>query len=748
MRRTAKTLALGLALSLGLTLAAPLAGAKTISSAGAENLFFYAEDGAGKNVLIDVIPMEDLKAAAGEEHYHFSVTDNYPTTQYCEAVGLTIPELVELAAARSDVRGASALRFEPGGEVAFMATDSYGNYSRTWSWEVLYGVKRYYFEGLFGADGWKSAWEIAGEDNAKYGVDLETYNAEYRDSDPYYADKRAVFEAGVETPVLLATESYSGRTTSSTLVASTEPGIAAQIAANGGTAAGSLRDMLSDETALRFCLPMTEADLMAAHRTAYDNFKWIYNIRLAMESSPITSLGTVAAPTASFSLSGDTLTITASCATAGAQLYYSFDGAPQIPYTGPVTYDTGGRDLSADPVTFYLTAVKPGYDDAGVTALKYPQSGVTFQTLYSGLTGQDAVFTAEEGVSSADWDSWSGAVLGVSMKAPGGSSYAALKEGQYALDGGAKTVTLDRSLFTEDGAYSFIIYARGFANKTLSLSVKRGAPALAGVTAPLGSDVAITFDDPAYQNGLYLYLAPEGGEGALISSSYVDRTAEGRAVIRAAWFALDSCPVKEPGRYTLEVVNSGYSPASQTITLTLTEPGEFTDVEAGAWYAGAVSWVVEQGLFNGTGNGRFSPGGAMTRSMFATVFHRLAGSPAPAAPAPFTDVEAGSWYGAAVAWAAEQGHLTGTGGGRFSPEEEITLGQMAAVLWRYAGSPAAASAVPDSLGAVSDWAASAMSWAAETGLLDGVEGSLSAQAPATRAQVAQVMMNNAQERSA
>ena len=171
-------------------------------------------------------------------------------------------------------------------------------------------------------------------------------------------------------------------------------------------------------------------------------------------------------------------------------------------------------------------------------------------------------------------------------------------------------------------------------------------------------------------------------------------------------------------------------------------------MEAGAWYAGAVSWVVEQGLFNGTGNGRFSPGGAMTRSMFATVFHRLAGSPAPAAPAPFTDVEAGSWYGAAVAWAAEQGHLTGTGGGRFSPEEEITLEQMAAVLWRYAGSPAAASAVPDSLGAVSDWAASAMSWAAETGLLDGVEGSLSAQAPATRAQVAQVMMNNAQERSA
>ena len=105
-----------------------------------------------------------------------------------------------------------------------------------------------------------------------------------------------------------------------------------------------------------------------------------------------------------------------------------------------------------------------------------------------------------------------------------------------------------------------------------------------------------------------------------------------------------------------------------------------------------------------------------------------------------------------VADAAEMlrllGVVDGTGGGAFSPAAEITLEQMVTVLWRYAGSPAAEAAVPDSLGAVSDWAAGAMSWAAETGLLDGVGGSLTAQAPASRAQVAQVMMNNAQERSA
>ena len=70
--------------------------AKTQESAGAENVFFYAADTDGKAVLLKVIPFADLKAISHGRpdggNYAISTTDNYPTTQYCEARGLTVPE--------------------------------------------------------------------------------------------------------------------------------------------------------------------------------------------------------------------------------------------------------------------------------------------------------------------------------------------------------------------------------------------------------------------------------------------------------------------------------------------------------------------------------------------------------------------------------------------------------------------------------------------------------------------------------
>lgn len=748
MRQMKRPAALLLALALVLGLEAAPASAKTVESAKGENVFFYAADRDGKSVLMAVVPLENLRALAhgqkNGENYWYSSTDNYPTTQYCEARGITPGELVDHIKKVSTAAGASSLSFSSGDKLDFMATDGFGNYSRTWTYDQLYGEKRYYFEGMYdAAHGWKTGWEVGGEDSSKFGVSLETYRAAYQESDPYYADKRAALDGGVEMPVLLAVASSSGRTTSATLVASTEAGISGRVADNGGKAAGSLRSLLCDETALRLCIPMTEADLMAAHRTAYDNFKWVYNLRLTQRSPGVTTKGTVAAPQASFQKSADgkTLTITASCPTAGAEIYTSFDGAPQTKYTGPVSYDITGRDLSSNPVTFYMTAVKEGYDDAGVVSVKYPQSGVRFESLYAGMLGQDVVFTAEADVTRGDWQDWSSALLGVSMKEPEGTGYTALREGEYRVDGGARTVTFDKALFTVPGSYSFLFYAKGFANKNLALSMKRAAPALSGVSAPLGCDVVLEFADTEYQSGLYLYLTPEGGESALISASYVDRTRPGRAVVKAEWFELDSCPAKTPGTYTLEAVNSGYSPASRTVSLTLTQPGAFTDVAPGAWYAGGVAYVVERGLFNGTGGGKFSPDATMTRAMFATVLHRVAGTPEAGAGDGFSDVAADSWYAGAVAWAAGEGYLTGTGGGAFSPDAEITLEQMAAILWRYAGSPATAAAARDSLGPVSAWADAGLKWGAEQGLLDGIEGTLSARGAATRAQVAQVMMS-------
>lgn len=474
-----------LALSCILFLGVIPAQAKTVSSAKAENIFFYAVGAEGKSVLLKVMPLDDLKAVAHGQpnggNYYISTTDNYPTTQYCEARGFTISELIDYVKSASPVSGASSIDFSGGDTLRFMATDSYGNYSRSWTCEELYGAERYYFEKLYDAElGWNIGWEVGGEQISMYGVTLDEYNENYKASDPYYEKKRAVFESGVEMPVILATESYSGRTTTDSLTASTEPGVTSYIAANGNTVAGSLRNAVTDEYALRLCIPMTEADLMSAHRTSYDNFKWIYNLQLDMEDAPdIRSLGTVAEPVVQFSVSGSTLTITMSCDTAGASIYYGWDGSAQTRYTGPITVDISGKNLEATPVTVYAAAVKEGCDDAGVLTFKYPGMAPNFQTVYSGMTGSALTFAAADSVSASAWTAWTGALSFITVKTPAVAGYVQVDPSQYTVDDIGKNVTFDRSLFTDVGSYSFIFHAAKYADKSVSVTMKKAAPGAA-----------------------------------------------------------------------------------------------------------------------------------------------------------------------------------------------------------------------------------------------------------------------------
>lgn len=200
---------------------------------------------------------------------------------------------------------------------------------------------------------------------------------------------------------------------------------------------------------------------------------------------------------------------------------------------------------------------------------------------------------------------------------------------------------------------------------------------------------------------------------------------------------------------TCRAVKDGYTDAGvQTLTLVSSGAYEgeawenpFTDVASSGWYYDAVAFVSQAELFNGTSAAAFSPDGTMTRSMFATVLHRYMGKPAAASAVSFTDTEQGAWYSDAVAWASEQGYVTGTGDHKFSPETDISLEQILTVLYRCAGSPAPGVRVPTQYGTVSSWAAPAVTWAVDAGLLEGVGGSLTAQGAATRAQVAAIMQN-------
>ena len=588
--------------------------AKTISSAKAENIFFYAKNAEGKSVLLKVMRLSELKTLAhgqkNGKNYFISTTDNYTATQYCEGRGFTVEELLSHVKQKTTVSGADKLRFSGSDTLHLMATDSYGNYSRSWMYDELYGVKRYYFEGRY--DSWNTGWETAGEDSSKFGISLAEYNRKYKDKDPYYDAKRKVFDGGTETTVVLMTESFSGRTTSDTLTASTEPGIASYIKKNGGTVAGCLKNALTDEYALRLSLPMTEADLMTAHRTAYDNFKWIYNLRLDMAKAPlIASKGTVTAPEATFQRNGNQLTITFKTETPGASIYYSFDGAPQIRYTGPVTLDITGQNLDSQPVTVYAAAVKEGWDDAGVQSYQYPQSAPAFQTVYTAMTGAALQFTAAKDVTDAQWSGWTKSLQSVRLKAPKASGYQTLAASKYSISG--KTITFDKSLFPEAGSYSFLFSAGQYANKDLSVTMKNAAPVLqTAASVPLGEPIKISFADEQYQKSISVYVTPQGGSRTMISSNYLDRTVSGSVTIKAEYSTAASTAMGKPGSYTLELVNNAFAPASQTVSVTLTEANGFIDVPANAWYSKYVMELSEARIISGMTKTTFQPEGKLT----------------------------------------------------------------------------------------------------------------------------------------
>ena len=179
---------------------------------------------------------------------------------------------------------------------------------------------------------------------------------------------------------------------------------------------------------------------------------------------------------------------------------------------------------------------------------------------------------------------------------------------------------------------------------------------------------------------------------------------------------------------------------------------EFSDVSADSWYYNAVSYVTSEGLMKGTSEDLFSPGQKLSRAMTVTILHRLAGTPSAGTAASFADVESGSWYDEAVAWAAEHGIVTGYDATHFGPEDYITREQMAAIFCRYAedagmdtaagGSSIDLAAVFTDGSEVSPYAQASVKWAVDSGLISGRDdGTLDPKGTASRAEAAQILQN-------
>ena len=175
----------------------------------------------------------------------------------------------------------------------------------------------------------------------------------------------------------------------------------------------------------------------------------------------------------------------------------------------------------------------------------------------------------------------------------------------------------------------------------------------------------------------------------------------------------------------------------------------FSDVAADAWYAEAAVYCRDNGLMNGTTATTFSPNATMTRAQLCAVLYRMAGSPEMTGRDAFTDTPDGAWYEDAVLWAVRNRIMSGYTASTFGPHDPITREQLAAILWRYAGSPAAEAgeAYADEA-SIASWAVTAVDWARTRGFINGMsDGSFRPDGRATRAQVAAILMRYDQART-
>ena len=209
---------------------------------------------------------------------------------------------------------------------------------------------------------------------------------------------------------------------------------------------------------------------------------------------------------------------------------------------------------------------------------------------------------------------------------------------------------------------------------------------------------------------------------------------------------------------TVRAVKEGYTDAG-VVTLSLKSSGTeknpetsgggaYSDVAENQWYHDAVQYVMDKGLFDLTGKDTFSPGAPMTRAMLATALYRLEGSPSVTTFADFKDVTKGTPLSAAVSWCNSAEIVLGYEDNTFRADQSITREQIAAMMFRYAKykgqdiSKAGDLSVFSDAGRIANYAREPMAWANGVGIINGMgDGTVAPQGTATRAQVAQILLN-------
>ncbi len=153
---------------------------------------------------------------------------------------------------------------------------------------------------------------------------------------------------------------------------------------------------------------------------------------------------------------------------------------------------------------------------------------------------------------------------------------------------------------------------------------------------------------------------------------------------------------------------------------------DFNDID-NHWASDAIEYVYNNEIMFGTSDKEFSPNSKLTRAMLVTIVYRAEGEPDTSATNKFTDVPGDEYYTKAVAWASENGIVSGYSAQKFGPNDDVTREQIATIIQRYALYRSGADNVQlDELNYadatdISEWAEEAIKYCAKVGLMIGNE---------------------------
>ena len=327
-----------------------------------------------------------------------------------------------------------------------------------------------------------------------------------------------------------------------------------------------------------------------------------------------------------------------------------------------------------------------------------------------------------------------------------GYGYQSFKKGEQAVVA-TEFVTLDALLtdadvtFADGDSLSFVCYDGPYTkfNPTYKDITEGKYYFKDGKAEEVPAAIALVWGSGAAADGTVADIAKTAKEASLrfvCGTTEADFTAESAAGKRM--------PSSVMGLIVVSAAKAEEKPAEE-------KPAEetktgFTDVLDTDWFKADVEKAVESKLMTGTSASTFNPKGVTTRAMVVATLYRLAGSPEVTEKAASTDVASGSYYEAAVAWAAKNEIASGTSASTFEPSKAVTREQLAKFLFNYAvyqGMDAVA--LSENLSSfadhdtVSGYAVPAMQWAVGQGLINGTGGKLLPTGTATRCQFAAIL---------